>query len=89
MKKKKQPMDMPSSPSMQPEDGSEGDYHANDAYRSIVAAEGHKADPHMMKRVAKVAERHMAGHKAVMRSVQDIKDYTKKKYPPRLKYEKE
>jgi hypothetical protein len=71
-----------------PEDGSEKDYVAHNAYRNIVDAETHKSDPHLMNRVRKVAERHINAGQSIMRSVQDIKDYAKKKHVTPKRYEK-
>jgi len=82
------PQDLP-SPSMDPEDGSEKDYTANNAFRNIVDAESHKADPALMARVAKVAQRHSDAATGVikMTSVADIKAHAKKAYPVPKRYE--
>jgi hypothetical protein len=74
---------------MKHEDGSDQDYEAHNAYRNMVDADAHRANPKMMKRVAKVAERHMKTAKKVMGSVADIKEFTKKTYPPKKRYERE
>lgn len=71
-----------------PEDGSEEDWKANQAFRTLVDAEGHRKDPAMMKRVAKVAERHVSTATKVMKSVDDLKAHAKATFPPSLKYEK-
>jgi hypothetical protein len=78
----------PETMAMDPKDGSEKDYEAHNAYRTLVEADAHKSNPEMMKRVKKVAEKHMDSASKMM-SVNDIKEYSKKKYPPKLRYEKE
>lgn len=86
-KKKKMDMTMPAMPH-EAEDGSERDYMANSAYRAMIEADEHRANPAMMKRVAKVAERHLKTASKVMRSVADIKEYSKKTFPAVKRYER-
>ncbi len=75
------------SPAESFEDGSEKDHEAYYAYRTLLDAEGHRANPALMKRVSAVAERHIGMGKQVMKSVADIKAYSKKKYQTKKMFE--
>ncbi len=73
-------------PSQDPQDGSEQDYKAKNAFDDIIRAEGHKSDPKMMARVHAVAGRHAKALKSIKsvsdqpQSVADLKKLYNTKY---------
>ncbi len=60
-------------------DGDEDDYEAQSALRALEDAEKHRNDPHMMRRVKKLAGRKIKALTGI-KSIQDIKDAYDDKY---------